>query len=187
MLDEVDRADLGEGPVEPEEEEGQRHRHGEIEIRIGTPEEGPEFVVRIDSFPTQFKTNRSYPGNESRPVGKEDQDEGGGQEPEGPPGEMFPHDPDEKIDQALHQPFHEVLKPTGDQLYLSRRQPGDQDQHPGHHPDHHHGIGNRDSQGTGQFLGRLRQMLMSPAGRHGTPSSQDQEGQQGAQSRKLEG
>ena len=90
-------------------EEHERHRQRQVQIGVGAAEQ------RLIDREAMLRCECPHPivpdaGEESDPVGRKDEDEDGGEEPEGPLDQMRADDALEEPVQALHQPLEKILR-----------------------------------------------------------------------------
>ena len=130
-------------PDKPENKENNGHGRSHVEIGVGAAEQGAINVKgagrRIDMSPAHRPDSR----NQSRPVGEENEDENGGEEPERFLHQLPSDDPLEKIIETFHQPFPKVLRTGRDGFDISGRDLREEDHRQRDNPRGKHRIRNR--------------------------------------------
>src|SRR5262245_28666469 len=99
--------------------------------------------------------DRSYPGNETHPIGEENEDENSCKDPERPVDQVRANDSFQKTVEALNEPFKKVLCSFGNFLHLPRSHLSKNDESQRHNPSDDHGIRDRETEGAGELDGLL--------------------------------
>lgn len=145
MHDEAAEAVGLEGPDGPHHKEDNRHGEGHVEIGIGATEEGLGDVINAEERPIGMpKADGADTGDEAKPIREEDEDEDGGEEPEGLLDELMADHALEEIVEALDKPLDEVLRAVRHFLHITGGDLRKADDADGDNPRHHHGTGHRD-------------------------------------------
>jgi len=162
MFEKSDQAIFTDGPIEPKQCEGDRHRQGHVEVGIATAQERAESVMGITTETIGIVlTNRADAGKQTEPVGEEDENENRAEEPEGLFDQMLAEDAFEKVIEAFHQPFDEILQTRWNQSNVASGKLRDENDDCGDDPDHQHRVTNGNWPQAEKFLCVNWQMIMT--------------------------
>ena len=104
-------------------------------------------------------SNRAHAGDQTDPIGKQNEDEDGSEIPERSLRQMRTDDALKKVGKASHHPFPEVLRAFGDPLHVTRGELGENDQAQSDGPGDDHRIGDRKAERPRDLDRLLRQTV----------------------------
>ena len=160
MDDESAEAVLLQCPNDPEGKENHRHREGEIEIRVGAPEQRTINMKSVCHRVVMSPANSADPGNQSEPVEKQDEDENCGKKPEGLAHQMGADHALEEVVKPFHHPFPKVLHAVRHRLDFPGRHLSKDDYSCGHDPGYEHGVCHRKFSQRKKRLGLQRKRFV---------------------------
>jgi hypothetical protein len=152
-----------ERPPAPASEEDQCHRQGHVQVRVAAAEER-RFHVESPFRVVVPEANGADPWDQTEPVGKQDEDEHRGEEPERALRQIAPDDLFEEIPQSLDEELPEILRSTRNfqcgffrRANSAGRQLSKKDDQARDDPGHDHGVA--DNPGLPERRGTLRQSV----------------------------
>src|SRR5207302_6105137 len=123
-------------PIQPAGKKDHRHSEGHVQIRVGSSQQWAKLARAVSI--THIPPDGSHAGNQAKPIACQDEDENGGEEPEGASDEIVTDDVFEKFMQTLHEPLPKVLRAFWNFLSPSHRVLSKNDQRSRHNPRNHH-------------------------------------------------
>src|SRR5262249_11024322 len=118
LLHKAKGTDLLKGPNDPANEKDESHGESQVEIGVGATEQG---LVNLEPlWGLMPPSDGPYPGDEPRPIGKENEDENAGEEPKRALNQRPPNDSLQETVQAFDKPFPEILGSFRNLLHTPR-------------------------------------------------------------------
>jgi len=158
----ADDTDFADGPENPTAKEDESHGKCHIQVGIGTSQKWAPFGVAVSE--PHVPADRTDPWNQTSPIREENEDENGGEEPEGPLNEIRADNAFQEIREAFDEPFPKVLYPGGDAPHVSRSELGKQNEANGDGPGDDHGVCNREAEWARDLDGMFGQAVGFRAG-----------------------
>ena len=162
LLEESDRTNFLQRPDDPAGEKDQRHGERQVQIGIRAAEQRLVDLETVGSLVPP--ANRANPGNQTKPIGGQNEDEDRRQKPKRPLDQMRADDSLQKVVQTFDQPFQEVLGPAGNTFHVARCDSGENYQGDGDNPADDHGIGD-EAAPMFNLDGGLRQAVLRLSGK----------------------
>src|ERR1035437_522343 len=114
-----------ESPDDPAGEEDHGHGGGHIQVGIAATQQGSrDFEAMLAGL---APTDGSDTWNETKPIGKQDEDEHRGEEPERLLNKVGAYNAFQELVERLHKPLEEVLGTRGCEFHLPRGVAGKKD------------------------------------------------------------
>ena len=154
-------------PDGPHDEEDDGHCERHVEVGIGAAEERLIDVIDAQGADWIAEADAADAGDEAEPIREEDEDEDGGEEPEGFLDELMADDALEEVVKALDEPLDEVLRAVGDFLHVTGGELGEDDDADGDDPCDDHGTGHGNGPGMEKDRGKEGKALLFRASRMG--------------------
>ncbi len=149
-------------PDDPADEEDHGHGEGHVQVGIGTAEE--RLVDNEAVLGLVAPAHGADARDQADPVTEHDEDEDGGEEPEGLLHQFTANDAFKEIAKAFDHELPEVLSAIGDILHVAGGDLGKNDQAQGDDPAHDHGVGNGKARDVGDLDGFGGKRMSSMSG-----------------------